>query len=98
MTAVAHVNHDEDYPAGYLATILKEVKYIAVVGASSDPTKFSYGVMRVLHETGYEMIPVNPIEAGKEIRGLQVYDALPAIGRQVGVVQGVPTDDGGLAV
>ena len=52
------------YPAEYLAGILKEVKTIAMVGASSDPTKFSYGVLRVLHETGYDMIPVNPKEAG----------------------------------
>ena len=61
----------KDYPADYLATILKEVKTIAMVGASSDPTKFSYGVLRVLHETGYDMIPVNPNEAGGEIRGLR---------------------------
>ena len=81
------MNHDEDYPADYLATILKEVKTIAVVGASPDPTKFSYGVMRVLHETGYEMIPVNPVEAGKEIRGLEVYDSLSAIPKPVDMVQ-----------
>ena len=87
MTAVAHMNHDEPYPAGYLATILKEVKTIAVVGASADPTKFSYGVMRVLHETGYEMIPVNPTEAGHEIRGLKVYESLSAIGKPVDMVQ-----------
>ena len=31
-----------------------------MVGASPDNTKFSYGVLRVLHETGYDMIPVNP--------------------------------------
>ena len=41
MTAVVHIDHDQDYPAGYLATILKEVKTIAMVGASSEPTKFS---------------------------------------------------------
>ena len=46
------MNH-QDYPAEYLAGILKEVKTIAMVGASSDATKFSYGVLRVLHETGY---------------------------------------------
>ena len=63
------MNHDKDYPAEYLAEILKEVNTIAMVGASSDPTKFSYGVLRVLHETGYDMIPVNPKEAGTEIRG-----------------------------
>ena len=81
------MNHDEDYPAAYLADILKTVKTIAMVGASSDPTKFSYGVLRVLHETGYEMIPVNPNEAGKEIRGLQCYPSLKSIERPVDMVQ-----------
>jgi 2Fe-2S type ferredoxin len=82
-----YMNHDQDYPADYLATILKEVKTIAMVGASSDPTKFSYGVLRVLHETGYDMIPVNPHEAGHQIRGLRVYESLAAIGRPVDMVQ-----------
>jgi predicted CoA-binding protein len=81
------MNHDEDYPSTYLASILKEVKTIAMVGASSDPTKFSYGVLRVLHETGYDMIPVNPNEAGNEIRGLQCYDSLKSIERPVDMVQ-----------
>jgi len=81
------MNHDEDYPAEYLAGILKEVKTIAMVGASSDPTKFSYGVLRVLHETGYDMIPVNPKEAGGEIRGLPVYESLKAIDCPVDMVQ-----------
>ncbi len=36
-----------------------------MVGAGSDPTKFSYGVLRVLHETGYDMVPVNPTEAAE---------------------------------
>jgi len=81
------MNHDEEYPAEYLAGILKEVKTIAMVGASSDPAKFSYGVLRVLHETGYDMIPVNPKEAGSEIRGLPVYESLSAIDRPVDMVQ-----------
>ena len=98
MTIVAHMNHDEEYPAEYLATILKEVKSIAVVGASSDPTRFSYGVMRVLHETCYEMIPVNPTEAGKEIRGLKVYESLSAIGRPVDMVQVFRTSEAALDV
>ena len=87
MNAPVFMNHDQDYPAGYLATILKEVKTIAMVGASDDPTKFSYGVLRVLHETGYDMIPVNPKLAGGEIRGLKVYPSLTAIDRPVDMVQ-----------
>ena len=87
MNAPAFMDHSQDYPGGYLATILKEVKTIAMVGASSDPTKFSYGVLRVLHETGYDMIPVNPKEAGGDIRGLKVYPSLAAIDRPVDMVQ-----------
>ncbi len=81
------MNHDADYAPEYLAGILKQVKTIAMVGASADPTKFSYGVLRVLHETGYDMIPVNPEEAGKEIRGLKCYETLKSIERPVDMVE-----------
>jgi hypothetical protein len=92
------MNHDEDYPADYLAGILKEVKTIAMVGASADPTKFSYGVLRVLHETGYDMIPVNPMEAGTEIRGLKVYGSLAEIGRPVDMVEVFRSSDALLGI
>ena len=69
-----------------------------MVGASPDPTKFSYGVLRVLHETGYDMIPVNPTEAGTEIRGLKVYPSLAAIDRPVDMVQVFRTSDALYAV
>lgn len=87
MSDPVFMNHDEEYPAGYLAGILKEVKTIAMVGASSDPTAFSYGVLRVLHETGYNMIPVNPRLAGGRIRGLKVYESLAAVPEPVDMVQ-----------
>ena len=48
---MTHLNHDEPYSEAYLQGILKSVKTIAMVGASPDKTKFSYGVLRVLHET-----------------------------------------------
>ena len=50
------MNHDEPYKDNYLQDILNSVKTIAMVGASPDKTKFRYGVLRVLHETGYDMI------------------------------------------
>lgn len=87
MSTPNFMDHDADYPADYLADILKEVKTIAMVGASPDKTKFSYGVLRVLHETGYEMLPVNPKEAGNEIRGLKVYGSLKEIDKPVDMVQ-----------
>ncbi len=83
----ADVDHIYDYDPKFLAEILKSVKSIAMVGASADKTKFSYGVLRVLHETGYDMIPVNPNPALTEIRGLKVYPSLAAIDRPVDMVQ-----------
>ena len=81
------IDHDEPYDAKYISDILKTVKTIAMVGASSDKTKFSYGVLRVLHETGYEMIPVNPSLAGLKIRGLKVFPSLISINKNVDMVQ-----------
>ncbi|MFO7919598.1 CoA-binding protein [Rhodobacteraceae bacterium W635] len=75
------------YESGYLDDILRSVKTIAMVGASADKTKFSYGVLRVLHETGYDMIPVNPNPKVTEIRGIKVYDSLQSIDRPVDMVE-----------
>ena len=84
---MTHMNHEEPYSNEYLQGILKSVKTIAMVGASPDKTKFSYGVLRVLHETGYDMIPINPRPGLEEIRGLKVYPSLAAIDRPVDMVE-----------
>jgi predicted CoA-binding protein len=97
-TDVIFMDHDEPYTSEYLTGILKSVKTIAMVGASSDPTKFSYGVLRVLHETGYDIIPVNPKEAGNEIRGLTVYESLQTIDRPVDMVDVFRSSDALLGV
>ena len=82
-----HMNHSEPYSDDYLKDILTSVKTIAMVGASPDKTKFSYGVLRVLNETGYDMIPVNPRPDISEIRGLKVYPNLKSIDRPVDMVE-----------
>ncbi len=84
---MAYMYHKEEYPADYLAAILKEVKTIAMIGASPDPTKFSYGVLRVLHEQGYNMKPVNPKEGVDEIRGIKVYKTMADIDEPIDMVQ-----------
>ena len=84
---MTNMNHDEPYKDNYLQDILSSVKTIAMVGASPDKTKFSYGVLRVLHETGYDMIPVNPKPGLKEIRGLEVFPNLKEINRAVDMVE-----------
>ena len=81
------MDHSKPYNDSYLKDILQSVKTIAMVGASPDKTKFSYGVLRVLHETGYDMIPVNPKPEVTEIRNLKVYPNLSAIDRPVDMVE-----------
>ena len=81
------MDHNKPYNDEYLRDILKSVKTIAMVGASPDKTKFSYGVLRVLHETGFDMIPVNPKPEITEIRNLKVYPNLASIDRPVDMVE-----------
>jgi len=81
------MNHNEPYSEEYLQDILSSVKTIAMVGASPDKTKFSYGVLRVLQETGYDMIPVNPRPGLTAIRNLKVYPSLTEINRPVDMVE-----------
>lgn len=83
----ADIDHRYDYSPEYLADVLRSVKTIAMVGASGDKTKFSYGVLRVLHETGYDMIPVNPNPKLTEIRSIPVYRSLEDIDRPVDMVE-----------
>ena len=81
------MDHTQPYSDAYMQEILGSVKSVAMVGASPDKTKFSYGVLRVLSETGYDMIPVNPRPELKEIRGLKVYPNLKSIDRPVDMVE-----------
>ena len=81
------MNHNEPYSDTYIQGILSSVKTIAMVGASPDKTKFSYGVLRVLHETGYDMIPINPRPGLEDIRGMRVYPNLASIDRPVDMVE-----------
>ncbi len=82
----AKIDRIYDYEPKYLADILKSVKTIAMVGASADKTKFSYGVLRQLSEIGYNILPVNPNPKISEIRGLTVYRALQEIETPVDMV------------
>ena len=83
----AQVQSPYTYDPAFLADILKSVKTIAMVGASADKTKFSYGVLRVLHETGYDMVPINPNPKVSEIRDLKVFNSLAEVDRPIDMVQ-----------
>ncbi|KAA0590220.1 CoA-binding protein [Azospirillum oryzae] len=65
-----------DYTDAFLRGVLENAKSIAVVGASADPVKASFFVMKYLRDKGYRVIPVNPKMAGQTILGLPVYASL----------------------
>ena len=79
------MNHDS-YPANYTTDILKTVKVIVLVGASANAARPSFGVMQFLLQKGFDVIPVNPGLAGKEILGQLVYASLSEIPRAFDMV------------
>ena len=64
--------------------ILREYRTVAIVGASSDPERPSFRVVRYLSKHGYHVIPVNPNE--REILGMTCYPNLSSIPEKVEVV------------
>ena len=69
-----------DYTDAFLRGVLESVKSIAVVGASADPVKASFFVMKYLRDKGYTVIPVNPKMAGQTISKVKVDPWLLGVG------------------
>ena len=72
VTVPEAVNHD-NYSADYIRGILREVKTIALVGASANDVRPSNLVMKYLMDKGYTVIPVNPGLANQELHRQKVY-------------------------
>ena len=79
------MDHD-NYDRNLIRDVLKTTKNIAMVGASPNPARPSYGVMRFLLGKGYHVIPINPGHAGKEIQGQKVYASLADVDETVDMV------------
>ncbi len=69
------MNHDS-YSDAYISDILNAVQTVAVVGASDNPARPSFYVMKYMTRKGYRQVPVNPGKAGGEILGETVYASL----------------------
>ena len=72
------MNHDH-YSLDYITDILREVKTVALVGASNNEVRPSFLVMKYLLEKGYQVIPINPGLAGKKLLGQEVYASLAEV-------------------
>lgn len=79
------MNHDR-YDDSYIASVLNEVKSVAVVGASANMTRPSYFVIKYLGGKGYAIKPVNPGLAGQSILGHVVYASLAEVPGPVDMV------------
>lgn len=69
-----------------IADVLTSTKRIALVGASDNPARPSYGVMAYLLSQGYQVTPVSPKLAGTTLQGQQVYASLAEIPHPVDMV------------
>ena len=74
----------KDLVTNTLKLLLKNIKNIAIVGASSNPERDSFKVMKFLLDQGYKIFPVNPKE--KDILGVRCYPNLTSIKETVDMV------------
>ncbi len=77
---MAHANPSD----AEIARLLQTASTIAIVGASSNPDRASYGIMQRLQRVGYRVIPVNPRE--QEILGERSYPSLADIPVPIDIV------------
>lgn len=77
---------DIQYPDDLVRSVLRETRRIAMVGASDNPARPSYFVFKYLSERGYDVIPVNPARAGKDLLGKPFVASLAAIDGPVDMV------------
>jgi predicted CoA-binding protein len=77
---MSHTNPGNDQ----LRQLLTSATTIAIVGASGNPDKASYGIMQKLQHAGYRVIPVNPKEP--EILGERAYPSLLDVPEKIDIV------------
>lgn len=69
-----------------IASLLQGARTIAMVGASDNPGRASFGVMKFLQDQGYRVIPVNPRITGEHVHGEYVWRELSQIGEPIDIV------------
>ena len=69
-----------------LKNILENVTTIAMIGASSNPDRDSFKVMKYLIEKGYKVFPVNPNEIKNKILNIECFPNLSSIPKKIDMV------------
>jgi hypothetical protein len=82
MTTIVH----DSYRDSDIRDILVRHRVVAMVGASPNPSRPSYFVMKYLLARGFDVVPVNPGHAGKQFLGQPVFATLGDIDRPIEIV------------
>ena len=80
------MNSHDHYPEHHVRRLLQETRSIAIVGASSNPNRPSFFVVKYMLAKGYHVFPINPGKAGGEIAGARVYGSLSDLPEPVDMV------------
>ena len=75
------LTRDED-----LSALLSNSRTIAVIGASDNPARASYGVSGWLADHGWRVIPVNPRITGEHVHNEYVWHDLSQVGASIDIV------------
>ncbi|MCJ2067681.1 CoA-binding protein [Methylobacterium sp. J-030] len=73
------VDRHARYPDARIRAILNDTRTIALVGASANPARPSWIVLKYLLDRGYAVTPVNPGLAGQDLLGRRVAASLAEV-------------------
>lgn len=79
------MNHDA-YSDAYIRGILGSVKSVAIVGASANTIRPSFFVAKYLIDKGYDVFPINPGQAGRDISGRKTFASLADVPEHLDMV------------
>ena len=69
-----------------IKSILLQAKNIVIIGASTNPNKDSFKVMKFLQEKGFKVIPVNSQTSNKKILGEKICKNIDEINIDIDIV------------
>ncbi|MGI9404030.1 MAG: CoA-binding protein [Hyphomicrobium sp.] len=91
------MSHDS-YRDDDIAQVLGDARVFAFIGVSANRIRPSYFAMKYLIGKGYQVIPINPGVAGKEILGQKVYTTLAELNGPVDVIDIFRNSEAALAI
>ncbi len=83
---LVYLTHHDVYPDAKIRAILRQVRVMAMVGASTVWRRPSSYAMKYLQKKGFRVIPVNPHRAGDEIFGETVYASIADVPGHIDMV------------